>query len=43
MDNNRLVIIVLVLLLIGGFLYYENDKNTATIDLPGEGKIEITE
>ncbi len=44
MNNNSAVIIVLLLVVVvGGFLYYQHDKNTATIDLPGDSQIEITE
>lgn len=40
-NNNSIIIILLLVILVGGFLYYQHDKNTATIDLPGDKKIEI--
>lgn len=42
-NNNAVIIVLLLVILVGGFLYYQHDKNTATIDLPGDNKIEITE
>lgn len=42
-NNSAAIVILLIVVIVGGFLYYQHDKNTATIDLPGKGKIEISE
>ncbi len=41
--NTAVLLIVALALVIGGFLYYQHEQNTTTIDLPGDNKIEITE
>lgn len=41
--SNGIIIGLLVALLIGGYLYYQHDENTATIELPGDQKVEIQE
>lgn len=41
MDNKNLLIIVLVLVLAVGAYMWHKDQNTATIELPGDNKIEI--
>ena len=42
-SNTALIIVLGLIIVVGGFLYYQHDKNTATIDLPGNGQIEISE
>jgi hypothetical protein len=43
MNNKNLLIIVLALIIaVGGYMFYK-ERNTTTIDLPGDNKIEITE
>lgn len=41
--NNAVILVIALALVIGGFLYYQHDRNTTTINLPGDNKIEITE
>ena len=41
MKSNNVIILILVLVIaVGGYLYWK-DKNTTTIELPGDNTIEI--
>ena len=43
-NTNRAVLLIIALaFVVGGFLYYQHEQNTTTIDLPGDAQIEITE
>lgn len=42
MKNNNLIIVILVLVIAVGAYMWNKERNTTTIDLPGDNQIEIT-
>ena len=40
--NSGLVAVLLIVTVIGGYMYYQ-ERNTTTIDLPGDAQIQIKE
>lgn len=40
MDKNVIIILLVVALAVGGYMLHK-ERNTTTIDLPGDNKIEI--
>lgn len=42
-SNSAVLLVVALAIVVGAFLYYQHDKNTATINIPGKGSIEITQ
>lgn len=41
--STAVLLVIALAIVVGGFLYYQHDQNTATIDLPGDARIEIRE